>query len=332
MLMEVFKYYTQQMPSAQNVYHLTTLVKPFLTTAQRASSNPTSLLTSQIQSSLAIPPLQEMAVLSTYQAQLHSLQIFNPAVSLTRDAATRTSDPEDIFRQSYSQTGFVCVACNKPINNPLTKFRCENCREPQDMCPVCYQRYPGIEVRRQKSLKKQLSRQNSVNWSRTFSFSDKRDTTAALMIESPRDRIASATPSSEAEKGEDDDTAAVTAVKVPEVEDLTATATTSSHPILWQSCMICGHGGHASCLAAVHNYPDNGGQCPTESCLCACIPGPYREMVQKEADEERLRAQQGSVNRDSRRASESRAVRSARNMLEGESSTRRVRVVEPTKS
>jgi hypothetical protein len=325
MLMEVFNYYTEQRPSAQNIYHLTTLIKPFLTTAQTYSPKPTSLLTTQIRSSLTIPPLQETAVLSTYQTQLQSLQIFNPAASLARDAATRESDSEDLFRQTYSQTGFVCLSCNKPINNPLTKFRCENCREPQDMCPVCYQRYPGIEVRRQKSLKKQLNRQNSVVWSRTFSFSG-RGETAAMMIESSKDVVVAATPIGDI--GNDEDAMA----EAVDLDDPTEMATTSSHPILWQSCMICGHGAHASCMAAVHNYPDNGGQCPTESCLCACVSGPYREIVQKEADEERLRAQQGSVSRDSRRASESRAVRSARSILEADGGVRRVRVVEPAKS
>ena len=71
-----------------------------------------------------------------------------------------------------------------------------------------------------------------------------------------------------------------------------------------------------------------------ESCLCDCIPGPYRTRLSREAEDARRASGVGLVRGDSRTVGESKAVRKARSMLDGGkeakgSEERRVRVVEP---
>lgn len=45
---------------------------------------------------------------------------------------------------------------------------------------------------------------------------------------------------------------------------------------LWSCCMLCGHILHTLCAHEWHGDPQNGGGCPTDGCLCDCVPGRYR--------------------------------------------------------
>jgi hypothetical protein len=126
---------------------------------------------------------------------------------------------------------------------------------------------------------------------------------------------------------------------VAEVEDVEL-APQTNYAILWQSCLICGHGAHAACLQHVQNDPKIGGKCPTDGCLCDCIPGPYRSRLNRETtDEGHRKASVSWVRGDKSTVSESKAVKGARTILDRDSresmserpkqDARRVRVLEP---
>jgi hypothetical protein len=96
-------------------------------------------------------------------------------------------------------------------------------------------------------------------------------------------------------------------------------------PILWQSCLICGHGAHATCLQSLQTDPRLGGKCPTESCLCDCIPGTWRNQLNREAaaaaEGKREARRNTGVRRDATRAKESNAAKGARVLLDGQGSS-----------
>jgi WD40 repeat protein len=102
----------------------------------------------------------------------------------------------------------------------------------------------------------------------------------------------------------------------------------NNYPVLWQSCTSCGHGSHAACMAERMGDREIGGCCPEPMCGCPCLPGPYRDRYIREEEEERARAEAGTVRADERRVGESRAVKGARGILD---EGKRVRVVEPGK-
>jgi hypothetical protein len=243
--------------------------------------------------------VREESILSTYQEQLQSLQIYNASVALALEAV---NDHQYLFDTANTQIGFVCLGCLKPINNPTTRFRCENCGKRQAPCPICWQKYPAIEATK-KSRKAALRSSYTAHQSRLSN--DYSVATAKPQAKESPEPDADGGPSAEPSRQ-------------------------TNYPILWQSCLVCGHGAHASCLQHVQNDPRVGGKCPTEGCLCDCIPGPYRAMLNREALDEKARRDRGSVRRDSVRARESKAVSRARGLLEGDG--RRVRLVEPGKA
>jgi len=104
-------------------------------------------------------------------------------------------------------------------------------------------------------------------------------------------------------------------------------------PVLWQFCLTCGHGAHAACLDHQQKIPELGGRCPVYGCGCACIPGPYRDRLIREEEEERKIAMAGSVRGDRMSIVESGAVKTVRGLLGGGGSdqAKTVRVVEPEK-
>jgi WD repeat-containing protein 24 len=296
MTLEMLEYYTDRTPNAQLVYHLTNLLR---TVSQESEMGNDSSFPLEPE---PINPLREQSILSTYQEQLQGLQIYNASVSLALEAV---KGHQYLFDTANAQIGFICMGCMKPINNPLTKFRCENCGQRQAPCPICWQKYPAIEATK-KSRKAAL---RSSYWTHQSRFSNSENTTEKF----PQAKESSTLGSP----------ALVTDSSPVEA------ASQTKHPILWQSCLVCGHGAHASCLQHVQNDPRIGGKCPTEGCLCDCIPGPYRTQLNREALDERARKERGSVRRDSVRAPESKAVSRARGLLEGDG--RRVRLVEPAK-
>jgi hypothetical protein len=241
-----------------------------------------------------VSPAQIEAVIAAYQEQLQELQISNPLVVLAR-----LSFPEHshLFEEiiNNTQTGFVCLGCNKPINNPTSKMRCENCGKRQSPCTICWQKYPAIEAGRKN---RKHGRKGSNG------------------------QLSNAGEAANSQTSVDGEAPAFTNGSLP-----SATVPMSNHPVLWQSCLICGHGAHAVCLQQIHNYPKLGGKCPTDGCLCDCVPGSYRNQLRKDAEQERIRREAGSVRVDGRKVTESRAVRGARGILE--SDERRVRLVEP---
>jgi hypothetical protein len=293
----MLEYYTDQTPNAQLVYHLTNLLRSI----SQESSKGQKILPRVPDSSFpleaeAVNALREESILSTYQEQLQSLQIYNASVALALDAA---KDHEYLFDTASTQIGFICLGCLKPINNPLTKCRCESCGKRQAPCPICWQKYPAIEATK-KSRKDALRSSYAKHQSKPSN--DYHVTVEKVPHKSPEmDR-----------------------------DDSPVEASQTNHPILWQSCLVCGHGAHASCLQHVQNDPRIGGKCPTEGCLCDCIPGPYRAMLNREALDEKAKRDRGSVRRDSVRVAESKAVSRARGLLEGDG--RRVRLVEPGKA
>jgi hypothetical protein len=320
MLRELYEYYTDRNPNAQAIYHLATILKPLLTQSKAQQELDGSLLITHEPIS-GINQLQDEAVLSTYRDQLESLQIYNPSVSLARDAF---EDREYLFDDApgSSQVGLVCLDCNKPINNPVSKFHCENCGKRQANCPVCWQKYPAFEG----TKKKQKSAAKAALWSREYKFARPGPSSAAA-VTSPE--MTADTPALASDP-------LFTMAAAVEDSDI---APQTNHAILWQSCLVCGHGGHAACLQHVQNDPKIGGKCPTDGCLCDCIPGPYRTRLNRETDEVRRKASVSWVRGDTSSVTESRAVKGARNLLDKENresvsekpkqEEKRVRVVEP---
>jgi len=261
-LLQVMSFYTSQVPNAQAIYHLFIVLAPLLNPSGIDSNSRYSAGASN----LSIPPSQLESILALYQQQLQTLQIYNPAVHLARKAFKSHSHFLD---SSSSQVGFVCQGCSKPINNPSTKMRCESCSQRQSPCPICWQKYPALSVRK-------TSRKSRGDMSSQTTNNNKGDSTNASY---PRHNL----------------------------------------PVLWQSCLICGHGAHASCLQSLQSDPRLGGKCPTEGCRCDCIPGEYRKSLNREAAEAERRLGGGGkkpVRRDGVRVRESAAAKGARVLLE----------------
>jgi hypothetical protein len=97
-------------------------------------------------------------------------------------------------------------------------------------------------------------------------------------------------------------------------------------PLLWQTCLSCGHGCHSACMSSLQDNVKTAGRCPAVGCDCACLPGLYRDQMIRVREEEIAQKSAGSVRKDDRRISESSAVKGARGMLE---EAKKVRVVEP---
>jgi WD repeat-containing protein 24 len=312
-LLQVLSFYTSQVPNPQAIYHISTVLTSIL--GQGSTSGPKNDHAPSKTTALGIPLSHAESILALYQLQLQALQIYNPAVNLAR--AAYSSHPL-LFDTANNQIGFVCQGCGKPINNPTTKMRCETCTKRQAPCPICWQKYPALSARKQ-------SRKSRDVWSQSFSFSSspeakpKRATTGSTI--SPSSTFHHPPPSYPPTINQD--------TSSEPTPSLTTHATQSNLPVLWQSCLTCGHGAHAACLQAIHNNLMLGGKCPTDGCLCDCIPGTYRTHLNREAvaEAEAARAasegggKKGTVRRDGARVRESAAARAARGaLLEGSSS------------
>ena len=85
---------------------------------------------------------------------------------------------------------------------------------------------------------------------------------------------------------------------------------------LWSQCLLCNHGGHADCMNAWFNdsWVGDGG-CPSEGCLCDCVPGNWRADRARMAEKKRHYKGHGRVKSDDWAASESRAVERTREVL-----------------
>jgi hypothetical protein len=328
-----FDYFTDQITSAQIAYHLTQSLK-FIFGQPTTETDPNGM-TFTANNLPGITFLKEEAVLSTYHDLLESLQIYNPATELAKSSYKQHTD---LFEQTNCQAGLVCSSCKKPINNSDNPLRCETCERKQghgkgrqSPCPICWQKYPGLELARPKMLKSKKQKQQA--WERN-AFED------SLALEPLQPVSTTAENDADSLYGAPDEPVSLTKQTM--------------HPVLWQACFVCGHGAHAACLQVIQADGRLGGKCPTEGCLCDCVAGPYREKLDRQAAESRAtlimarEATLASVRRDSQRVAESRAVRSVRNMLDSEQTqipsgsatgvptmsipTRRVRVVEPSRS
>lgn len=86
---------------------------------------------------------------------------------------------------------------------------------------------------------------------------------------------------------------------------------------LWSSCLICGHGGHDSCIKAwFEDTSMSEGGCPVLGCLHDCVPGIRRDEKIKMIAEEQVKKKRGMAKRDSWVVGESKAVEKARNSLQ----------------
>lgn len=322
MLQDLYRYYTNTSPNAQAIYHIATILKPLLTQAKtRQGSNDAGALLISYDPVPGINQIHTEAVLSTYHDQLQRLQIYNPSVTLTRDVF---EDREILFDQSFSssQVGLICLDCSKPINNPISKFHCESCGKRQANCPICWQKYPAFQASRE-------SRKGSAKAIDFGPDCPPGGPVSSLLAAPPAvvDAPLESTP----------------LFKVADVDNDPEMSPQTNHAILWQSCLICGHGAHAACLQHVQNDPKIGGKCPTDGCLCDCIPGTYRKRLDRETDEVRRKSSVSWVRGDTSSVGVSPAVKGARSLLDRESresfvseriggvkEEKRVRVVEPT--
>lgn len=85
---------------------------------------------------------------------------------------------------------------------------------------------------------------------------------------------------------------------------------------LWSMCLLCNHGGHASCMHAWFNLSgEEDGGCPTEGCLCDCSPGIWRAEKAKMAEKRRHYKGHARVKSDDWAAQESKAVERTRDVL-----------------
>lgn len=87
-------------------------------------------------SAISISPAFAESFLSTYHAQLLTLNLLNPAAILRRLAYPAFPAVYDQGLKDVA-LGTLCLACNTPINNPTSKLRCETCRGRQSECPIC---------------------------------------------------------------------------------------------------------------------------------------------------------------------------------------------------
>jgi hypothetical protein len=212
--------------------------------------------------SAGINPFQAEAILQTYHDQLHSLSLFNSAVSLRRLAyPTYPAVYEQALKET--QLGLLCLSCKSPINHPKDKMRCETCKRAQAPCPICWGRYPAFEpiATKKKAKAKLRFSQNGGE--------HRRKRTSLIS------------------------TSSLPATDIEEEEPSPSRPETPSppKPCLWTWCPLCGHGGHTNCLSTWFSTSAlSDGACATEGCLCDCVSGLRRdnkikEMLAKKADD-----------------------------------------------
>ncbi|KAK3684474.1 SEA (Seh1-associated) complex subunit [Vermiconidia calcicola] len=94
---------------------------------------------------------------------------------------------------------------------------------------------------------------------------------------------------------------------------------TTQHVRLLTACLICNHGGHATCLRVWFDESQEGdGGCPTQGCLCDCVAGAWRAEKEKMAENRRhsrSHSKGSKVMSDDWSAQESKAVQRTRAVL-----------------
>jgi len=203
-----------------------------------------------------IPPWQAEAICMTYQEQLERCLLFTSS-TVVRNLLCPSFGA---FRETLlpeSGIGLVCLKCKKPINRPDKK--CDSCGHRPDPCPICWQKYsPYTVTKRARKLEEmkipafKMPKGHGVMES-------------ILPADHPASRVFK---------------------KVPQNEKRDDSQPRLVFPVLWQFCLSCGHGAHAACLQHQQAIPELGGRCPIGGCGCACIPGPYRDRMIREAEEE----------------------------------------------
>ncbi|KAF2841009.1 hypothetical protein M501DRAFT_931143 [Patellaria atrata CBS 101060] len=261
--------------------------------------------------STGINPLQAESILSTYHSQLTTLSLYVAATYLRR--LCYPCYPA-VYEQAIKETqvGILCKQCKNPINNATDKMICETCKGRQAPCPVCWSRDSPFEslASKKKAAKARSRRQSRTN-------SAMRNSGILKPYSSHQNILLNgAAPSGTLDKY----TAEIAPVEA---------AILSPPPMLWSWCPICGHGGHANCLATWFADPSfSSGGCPTEGCMCDCVRGPRRDERLKRLEKKNAEKEKPRVRGDEWRVNESKAVAGARGVL-GVPEVKRVRVVEP---
>ena len=336
MLQQSFCYHTALVPDAQQIFHLTALLKPFLPhstgIAAHEQDNIGQLHLEETQHILQeyaqyckvelnldpeeiylilndhlahlarfhIHPIQVEAIFTAYQEQLERCMLFTPSTVL-RNLLYPSFGAFREHLLENSGIGLVCLKCNKPVSAATGK--CEKCQKRHDPCPICWQKFsPYALTKRAKKVSEALVPSLRIGSDGRFqSVPTQVPIVSSQALSSKRPLL--------------------------EIEDIAISQPNS--PTLWQFCLSCGHGAHAACLQNQQKQvPELGGRCPTAGCGCPCIPGLYRDQTIKKAEEEKARKAVGSVKGDGRKVKESGAVRGARGLL-GQEEGKRVRVVEP---
>lgn len=324
MLQQSITYHTALVPDPQQIFHLTSLLKPFLPSSSALAtyereqegkeciaetrrlleeyvqyckndlgldSDEIALVLTDHLTHLArfmIHPLQMEAIFMAYQEQLERGMLYTPSTIL-RNLLYPSYGAFREYLLDNSSIGLVCLKCSKPVN-PATG-KCEKCNKKHDPCPICWQKYsPYTMTKRAKKAA------DATTPTITISASGRLNLTANLQ---PPSSISPKRPSS----SRSDD----------------AIILAPSPPVLYQHCLTCGHSAHAACLQIQQkSVPELGGRCPTAGCGCPCIPGFHRDQVIKQAEEEKAKKNVGKVTKDGRRVGESGAVRGVRGLLGGD--------------
>lgn len=333
LLQQTFAYNTLQVPNPQHIFHLVTLLKRFLPSSiavqpferdelesvHLAKTTETledyaqyckeelNLSTDEIHTILSdhlthltrfgISPWQAEAICMAYEEQLNRCLLFTSSTVVRNLLYSSFGTFREDNTMQNSAIGLVCIKCNKPINRP--DKRCDSCGHRPDPCPICKQKYsPWTVTKRAKKLEELKLPAFKMNGNGK----------SMRLLLSPDE------PAWTGEKKEFE-------VKVQPLPEL---------PVLWQFCLTCGHGAHAACLDHQQKIPELGGRCPYYGCGCACIPGPYRDRIIREEEEERAKAM--TVKGDRRSVGDSGAVKAVRGLLGGEGGGgKSVRVIEPKK-
>ncbi|KAF2737677.1 hypothetical protein EJ04DRAFT_487632 [Polyplosphaeria fusca] len=256
-----------------------------------------AILATQLSQILAtgINPYQAEAILHTYHTQLHDLGLYNAAASLRRIAYPTWPA---VYEQALKDTqlGLLCLSCNSPINNPKDKMRCETCKRAQAPCPICWARYPAFEPVSAKKKAKAKFRSN-------------------LNDREHKRKRSSLLPNPQ--------------IGVEVVDDGPSPTTPEKHRVasatLWTWCSLCGHGGHTNCLSTWFADPGlSEGTCPTEGCLCDCVPGKRREDVLRDVARKKSEKDAKKLVRkgDDWKVDESKAVSAVRGAIGDPSAVR----------
>ncbi|KAF1351186.1 hypothetical protein BDV97DRAFT_351305 [Delphinella strobiligena] len=276
MLKQLLNYHTNNVPDAQAATHFILLLTPLLPQTHPLTQSEIdqtitvysehfdrlgytdveiySLLQNSFEALIksGLQPLQAESIISTYHDQLLQLGLFNNAAYLRRLAYPTYPA---VYEQGLKDNAmnFMCGRCRKPINNPKNKFRCENCEQRQQPCPICYCTTSPFEPTHKRSNKtKQHKGESSL-----------RNSVALENIDWDYDETNA-------------DGAGTTWA-----EDISKLA-------LYSTCLLCNHSAHKACLHVWHDSsedrlspPISAGTCPHPGCLCACTPGPARAAITK---------------------------------------------------